>query len=66
MCVRWAFPGPCPELLELLGFRHFFCQAYGVAFEPEKLRAEIARVLHLADTSLQPPFLSSASATGPR
>lgn len=37
-----------PELLELLGFRHFFRHAYGVAFEPEKLRAEIARVLRIA------------------
>lgn len=37
-----------PELLELLGFRTFFRHAYGVAFEPEKLRAEIARVLRIA------------------
>lgn len=37
-----------PELLELLGFRHFFRHAYGVAFEPEKLRVEVERVRRLA------------------
>lgn len=33
-----------PELLEVLGFRHFFRHAYGVALEPDRLRAELERV----------------------
>lgn len=33
-----------PELLELLAFRHFFRHAYGIAFDPEKLRAALERV----------------------
>lgn len=33
-----------PELLELLGFRHFFRHAYCVAFEPDKLGAELERL----------------------
>jgi hypothetical protein len=39
-----------PDLIALLSFRHFFRHAYGLSFDPTRLRAEVERLLGIEAT----------------